>query len=506
MPVDPRRWWALAAIVLTAVTLGFDITIMNVALPTIASALDVGTSGLQWMVNAYVLVLAGLMLTCGALGDRWGRRKLLLVGLGLFGAASVAATWADTAAIVIAARAVMGVGGAIILPVAFAVLPALFPPHERGKAVAVTVAATGVGIPLGPLIGGWLLDHFWWGSIFLINIPMAAVAMLAIVVLLPETRDPHPPRPDALGAVLSTAGLVALVYGFIEAPGRGWSAPVVVVALTAAVVLLAGFVWWQLRTDQPMIDLRLFGLRQFLWGSVAGMLVTFGLLGMLFVVPQYLQLVKGFDPFGTGLRLLPMIAGLVIGASAGERIAARAGYRIPITAGLLILAAGLAAGATTDLDSGYGFVAAWLAAVGLGIGMALSPAMDAILAALPPQRSGSGTAVTMTLRQVGGALGIALLGSVLSQGYTARLDTTGLPTAAAKAAGESLAAALAVAARLDNPALAADAKAAYLHGMTLVLVVCAVIALLSAVAIAVLMPGRRPSAGLTPSPERKVPA
>ncbi|ROT33452.1 DHA2 family efflux MFS transporter permease subunit [Micromonospora sp. HM5-17] len=488
--VDGRRWWALSALVLAALTLGFDITIMNVALPTIAGELSVGTDGLQWMVNAYVLVLAGLMLTCGALGDRYGRKRLLLIGLLLFGVASAAATWADTAGLVIAARAVMGVGGAIIMPVAFAVLPALFPPAERPKAVAVVVVGTGVGIPLGPLIGGYLLEHFWWGSIFLINVPMVVIALAAIGLLLPESRDPKPPRPDLPGSALSIGGLGMLVYGLIEAPGRGWSDPVVLGVLGGAAVLLAGFVWWELRAAQPMIDLRLFARPQFLWGSVAGVLVTFGLLGMLFVVPQYLQLVVGYDAFGTGLRLLPLIGGLVVGAPVGERFAARTGYRGPVALGLLILAAGLAAGATTNAGSGYGFVAGWLAAVGLGIGMALSPAMDAVLGALPPERSGSGTAITMTLRQVGGALGVALLGSLLAQGYTDRLDTTGLPAPAADTAQDSIAGALAVAGQLANPALADAAKTAYLHGMTLVLVATAGLALASAVLTALLLPGR----------------
>ncbi|RKN50307.1 MFS transporter [Micromonospora endolithica] len=493
-PANPRRWGALAALVLAALTLGFDITILNVALPTMAGDLSAGTSALQWIVNAYILVLAGLILTCGALGDRYGRKRLLIVGLALFAAASAAATWTTSVEVLIAARAVMGLGGAMIMPVAFAVLPALFPPAERGKAVALVVLGTGLGIPLGPLIGGYLLENFWWGSIFLINLPMAAIAILAIAVLMPENRDPHPARPDLPGALLSTAGLVALVYGIIEAPGRGWSDPLVLGALAVAAVLLAAFVTFELRTAEPMIELRLFGRAQFLWASVAGVLVTFGLLGMLFVMPQYLQLVKGHDAFGTGLRLLPLIGGLVVGAPAGERLAARTRYRIPVTAGLLILAGGLALGATTDVDTGYGFIAGWMAAVGLGIGLALSPAMDAVLGALPPERAGAGTAITMTLRQVGGALGVALLGSLLAKGYTDRVDVTGLPAPAADAACESLAAALAAAARLGEPALAASAQSAYLHGMTIVLYTTAAIAVLSALLTAALLPGRPHSA------------
>lgn len=487
---NPRRWWALAALVLAALTIGFDITILNVALPTIAGELSVGTDGLQWIVNAYVVVLAGLMLTCGALGDKYGRKLLLVVGLVLFAAASALAAWGDSVGVVIAARAGMGVGGAIILPVAFAVVAALFRPDERGRAVSLLVVGTGAGIPLGPLIGGYLLEHFWWGSIFLINIPMAAIALLAIAVLMPETRDPAPRRLDLLGALLSTAGLVILVYGIIEAPARGWADGLVLGALALAAVLLFAFGAWELRTEQPMIDLRWFGRRQFLWASLAGMLVSFTLLGMLFVLPQYLQDVVGHDAFATGLRLLPLIGGLVIGAPLGERLAARGGYRIPVGLGLLLSGVGLSVGATTGTDASYGFVVAWLTAVGMGIGMALSPAMDAVLDDLPAERSGAGTAISMTLRQIGGALGVALLGSLLAQSYADRVETAGLPEPAADAARDSVTGGLAVAARLDMPALADSAKDAYMHGMTVVLIATGAVAILSAVLTTALLPGR----------------
>ena len=505
----PHRWWALGALVVALLTVGFDITILNVALPTISGQLSASTAELQWMVNAYVLVLAGLMLTCGALGDRWGRKRLFMIGLVLFAIASAVAAWADTVEVVIAARAGMGVGAAIILPIAFAVIAVLFEPHERGRAVSVAVMGIGIGIPLGPIIGGWLLDHFWWGSIFLINVPMAALGLVAIGVLLPENRDPVPRRPDVPGGLLSTAGLVAVVYGLIEAPGRGWTDGQTLGALAAGVVLLAAFVAWELHTSDPMIDLKLFGSSQFLWGSVAGVLVTFGLLGMLFVIPQYLQLVTGQDAFGTGLRLLPMIGGLVVGAPIGERLAARTNYRIPVSTGLVVLAGGLAIGSTTGLQTGYGFVAGWLTAVGLGIGMALSPAMDAVLGALPPERAGSGTAITMTLRQAGGALGVAVLGSLLADSYTSRLQTAGIPEPAAATARESLAGAIAAATELGRPALAASAQNAYLHGMTLVLAVTAGVMLLSAVLMAVFLRGRptptQPPSTISTTDERQHP-
>ncbi|GAT06881.1 EmrB/QacA subfamily drug resistance transporter [Mycolicibacterium novocastrense] len=475
---------------LAVLVFGFDITILNVALPTMATALSAGTEALQWMVNAYIVVLAGLMLTCGALGDRYGRKRSILLALVVFGAASAAATWADSAGMVIAARAVMGIGAAILMPVAFAVVAALFAPRERGKAVTVVVMAVSIGMPLGPLIAGYLLDHFWWGSIFLINVPMVALALVAIAVFLPESRDPDRGRPDVAGAVLSTAGLGALVYGIIAAPDRGWTTAVVGGCVGAGLLLLAVFTWWELRIAEPMIDLRLFGRRQFLWGSMAGVLVSFGMLGILFVVPQYMQFVGGHDALGTGLRLLPLMGGLIVGAPAGERLAARLGYRVPVSAGLAVLAAGLAIGATTDTSSGYGFVALWLAVVGAGIGAALSPAMDAVLGALPTEHAGAGTAITMTLRQVGGALGVALLGSVLSQGYTDRIDTRGLPADAADAARDSIAAALAVAARLADPGLAASAHAAYMHGMALVLATTAAIGFIAAALTGALLTGR----------------
>ncbi|GAA2637417.1 MFS transporter [Actinomadura fulvescens] len=493
-----RRWWALSALALGALTLGFDVTIMTVALPTIATELRAGTGALQWMVNAYVLALAGLMLVCGVLGDRYGRKRLLLVGLAVFAAAAAVAAWADTAETVIAARAAMGIGGAILLPVGFAAVAALFTSHERGKAISVLVMAGAAGAPLGPLIGGYLLEHYWWGSMFLINIPLALVAMAAIAAAMPETRDPNPARLDLPGGLLSTGGMVALVYGLIEAPERGWGSSPVIAALTIAALLLAAFTWWELRTSQPMIDLRLFRRPQFLWAGLAGGLVSFGLLGMLFVIPHYLQLVTGHDALGAGIRLLPLAGGLIIGAPAGERLAARTAYRVPIALGLVILAAALTAGATTKVDSGYGLVAGWLAVAGLGIGMALSAAMDAVLGVLPPEHAGGGIAITITLRQTGGALGVATLGSVLSQGYTDKLqpvlESARLPGPAAEAARDSLAGALVVAARLSDPppaaALAVGARTSYLHGMSVVMITTAAMAAVGAALIAALLPGR----------------
>lgn len=486
-----RRWWALAALVPGVLTIGFDLTILNVALPTIARELEAGTDALQWIVNSYVLVFAGLLLPAGVLGDRYGRKRLLLIALALFGVVSVIAAAADEPGVVIAARAVMGLGAAAVLPITLAVLAVLFPEErERGKAIAVIVTAVGVGFPLGPILGGYLLEHFWWGSIFLINVPMAALAMIAITLLLAESRDPAPPRLDVLGGALSTAGLTIFVYAVIEAPERGWDAPVVLGGLAVGVALLAAFVWWELRTPQPLVDLRMFGRSSFLWGTVATAVAGFAIFGLFFTMPQYLQFVAGHDALGTGLRLLPMIGGLVVGAGLGQRLAARIGPRAPVALGLLLIGTGLGAGATTDVTSGYGFVAAWLALAGVGLGASLAVATDAVLGSLPPERAGGGIALTYALRQASGALGVALLGSLVAQTYADHVNASGLPAPAADAARDSIVGALAVAAQLDAPALASSARAAFVDGLALVLIVCAAIAVLGAALTTAFMPGR----------------
>jgi EmrB/QacA subfamily drug resistance transporter len=485
-----RRWWALGALVLCVLTIGLDGTVLNVALPTIAEDLSVGTAGLQWIVNSYVLVFAGLMLPFGALSDRLGRRRMLLVGLAVLGTASLISVFAGNLTALVGARTLMGVGAAILTPTAIAVLPALFAPAERPKAIAVLMLGIGLGIPLGPIVGGYLLEHFWWGSIFLLNVPVAAVAAAAIAALMPENRDPRPRGADLVGGLMSTVGLVSGVWAVIEAPSRGWGHPVVVAGLALAAVLLVAFVRWEGRTTDPMIDLSLFADPRFLWGSVGATLVSFALFGLLFVVPQFLSFVRGHDALGTGVRLLPLIGGLFVGSPIAARLATRVGRRPPIVVGLLIVAAGLALGAMTTVDSSYGYAATWLAVAGLGAGLALAPAMDSVLAAVPAERSGSGTAITMTLRQAAGALGVALLGSLLATVYADRLDVAGLPGGAVDAARESAAGALAVAGELGQPALAASAQSAFVTGMSAVLWACAAIALAGAALLAAFLPGR----------------
>ncbi|WP_433081098.1 MFS transporter [Dactylosporangium sp. CA-052675] len=482
---SPRRWWALIAIVLSVLTVGFDTTILNVALPTLATALDAGSDDLQWIVNAYVLVFAGLLLPMGALGDRYGRKRLLMIGLALFAGSSLVAVSATDALQVIAARALMGIGGAILTPLTMAVLPVLFDEHERGRAISVLSMGMGVGLPLGPIIGGYLLEHFWWGSIFVINIPVALVALVAVALLVPESRAATPRRVDLLGAGLSTVGLVALVYGVIEAPTRGWTDARVLAGLVGGVALVAAFVLVERRAKSPMIDLRLFRRPRFAWGTAAGTLSSFALFGVLFILPQYLQAVRGDDALGVGLRLLPLIAGLFVGAPLGERLAHLTVTRVPVAGGLLIGALGLGLGVRTGVGSGYGTVATWLAIAGAGIGLAITPAMDEVLGALPRDEAGSGTAITMTFRQVAGALGVALLGSLSSAVYRGRLD--GAPEAARR----SVAAGVTLAARTGDAALALAARTAFVDAMAAVLMVCSAIGVIGALLAALFLPDAR---------------
>ncbi|MEV0918205.1 MFS transporter [Streptomyces sp. NPDC049967] len=488
-----RRWWALGALVASTLVLGFDMTILNVALPTMAGDLGATTGQQQWMADAYVVVFAALMLPAGLLGDRFGRRRMLITGLGIFLVGSVIGTFATDVPTVIAARCVMGVGGALVMPLAMAVLPSLFgEPKDRMKAIGIVSAASALGMPLGPILGGWLLDHFWWGSVFVVNVPMVGIGVTACVFLLPETRDPAAPRVDLVSTVLTATGLGTLIYAVIEAPGRGWGDPLVLAVLAAAVLLIAALVLRERKATRPMLDMDLLRQRTFLLSTLAATLVMFVLAGLMFILPGYLQAVLGNDAFGTGVRMLPMMGGLIVASRAGGPVNARFGARATMSAGLVVLAFAALLGSRTTVDSGYGFTALWLSIAGFGFGFAVVPAMDAALGALPPDRAGSGSGLLMTVRQTGSALGIALLGSLLAGAYSGRLDTAGLPAAAADTAGDSVVAAHAVAAKLGVQRLADSADAAYLHGMSLVMLVIGATALVSALLVGAFLTTPKP--------------
>ncbi|WP_371498842.1 MFS transporter [Kitasatospora sp. NBC_00374] len=497
---DPRRWLALIAVALSVLVISFDLTILNVALPTLAADLGATTGAQQWIVDAYTVVFAAAMLPAGLLGDRIGRRRTLTLGLTLFGLASAVGMLADSPATVIAARAAMGLAGALVMPMSLAVIPGLFPAGEQRRATALLSTALAAGMPFGPLLGGLLLQHFWWGSVFLINLPLVAVGIAACLLLLPESKDPAAPGIDLPGALLGAGGLAALTYGIIEGPGRGWSDPLVLGMLTGSVLALTALVLRSRGQRHPMLDLTLLADPMFRWSAAAATLVSVVLFGAFFVLPLYFQSVLGTDAFGTGLRLMPMMLGLLVAARLGERLVARFGPRAVITAGLTLLAAALLLGSRTTPADGYGYTAVWLPLVGAGMGLAIITATGSALLTLPPARAGVGSGLVQTLRQVGGAIGVAAFGSLLAGGYRGALDTTGLPAAAAHTAGESVVAADAVATALGDHALTRSAHAAYVHGMDSVLLVAGLIAIVSALLIAARMPSSAGPAAPAPAP------
>jgi EmrB/QacA subfamily drug resistance transporter len=495
---ENRRWWALGALSLSVLVVGLDLTVLNLALPTLAGDLRASTGDLQWFIDAYSLVLAAALLPAGLLGDRFGRKKLLTGALVLFGVASLACAYSVSAGQLIAARAVLGLAAAVILPLSLAVLPVLFTAEERPRAIAAVGGATFLGYPVGPILGGWLLDHFWWGSVFLINIPVVVIALIAVTVLMPESRSEQRPRLDLPGVLISSGGLTLLTYGVIKAGQNGWSDGTAVATMSAGAVVLAGFVLWERHVarhenGQPLVDLKLFRSASFSWGTALSTLVSFALFGILFGVPQYFRDVRGLDSLGSGLRLLPLIAGLAAGLAAGQRLQrpAKAAVGGPagrplvsakalVAVGFAVMAAALAVGAGTTARSGTGFGAAWFAVTGLGLGIAMPTALNAALSALSPERSGSGSALITALRQVGATIGVAVLGTVLDSVYRSGLPVTGLPAAAATAARNSVAGGVAVAHAVRSAPLLHAVGNAYVHGMDIMLWVCAAIALVSA--------------------------
>ena len=474
--VGARRWWALGAVSLAVLAVGLDGTVLSVALPTLSKALHASELDLQWFTSIYLLVLAASMLPAGLLGDRYGKKKVLLISLAFFGLGSAASGYSTSVAEFMAARVLMGMAGAGIIVMAISALTVLFAKEDRPKAVGVWSAANFLSLPIGPILGGWLLTHYWWGWVFLINVPVAVIGLAAGAVLIPESRLLRRPSVDVVGVTSSAAGLVALMYGLIEAGQHGWGNVVALLFIFIGLAALVGFFGWERRLTrrpggEPLLDLSLFRSRSFTWGVILAAFVVLSMFGVLFTMPQFFQGVLGTNPIGSGLRLLPLMAGLVAGAIPAAKLASVLGAKVVTTAGFVFLAAGLFIGSTTSVNSSGIFILSWMALLGLGIGIAIATSSSAALVELTEERSGVGSAVLQAVNKTGAPLGAAILGSVLSAGYLAHLNLSGLSASAAIAVRQSVFGGVAAARQLHSKALLASVRAAFADGMDRALLV-----------------------------------
>ena len=487
------RWWTLLVLSVSLLILIVDDTIVNVAIPTLQRELGATASGLQWIIAAYILVFAGLLLTMGSLGDRFGRKRMLQAGLMIFGLASIFAAYAQTSGQLITARAVMGLGGALIMPSTLSIIVNVFPREERGKAIGIWTGVAGLGIPLGPVLGGWLLGQFWWGSIFLINIPIVLVALGAGLFVVPESRNPISPRIDIPGTALSATALVSLLYAIIEAPARGWLDPVVVGAFTAALALGAGFVARELHADHPMLNVRLFRNRSFSSGTGAITVAFLTFIGVVFILVQYLQIVLGYTPLETGVRILPLAVAFIIGAGGSSVLVARLGTKLTVSLGLTVVAVAMVGLSFLDVSTSYLMIGLGLAALGYGLGTTMAPSTEAIVGAVPEDNAGVGSAVNETAGQVGAALGIAILGTVLNSAYSSNVAdaVAGLPAEAAAAAQDFVGAAAQIAVNMGGPtgeALRAAANTAFVDALGVAVFAAASMAFIGALIVAKFIP------------------
>jgi EmrB/QacA subfamily drug resistance transporter len=494
---EQRRWWILGVLCFSLLVIIVDNSILNVAIPTIVRELHATNSDLQWIVDAYTIVFAGLLLTAGSLGDRFGRRPALQLGLAVFGLGSLLAALAGSADELIATRAFMGIGAAFIMPATLSIITNVFPARDRGRAIGVWAATAGVGIALGPLTGGFLLEHFYWGSVFLVNLPIVAFGLLAGVFLIPDSKDPNPARIDFVGAILSIVGLSAFLYAVIEGPDNGWTDPTTLAFFVAGGVVMAAFFVWELRSDHPMLPLSFFRNPRFSAASTAIAITFFAMFGSIFVLTQYLQFVLGYTPLETGVRLLAFAIPMMIIAPLSAKFVERVGAKVVVTLGLALLSTGLLLSLGLDQTSSYGSIAWRMVVMAAGMALTMAPSTDAIMGSLPLAKAGVGSAVNDTTRQVSGAIGVAVVGSVFSSIYGSQVaDATAgrpIPPSILEGIKDSLGFALGVASRLGGSLgaqLADAAKAAFIDGFHAGLVVGGVVAALGAVAVAVWLPAR----------------
>jgi len=488
--VHRRRWAILGIVCLAVFVTVLDGTIVNIAIPSLAIELDASTRQLQWIVDAYLLVFTGLLLAAGGLGDRYGRKKMLLAGLTAFGITSAYAGSVGSAGELIVGRALMGVGAALIFPATLAIITNVFRDvAERAKAIAIWSAVTGVAVAAGPISGGWLLEHFWWGSIFYVNVPVVIVAVVGVAVLVPESKEEGAPRLDLGGIALSIAAITTLVFTIIEAPEWGWLDPGILVGFVLSAALLVAFVLWELRRDHPMLPVSIFRNLRFSAASVSVTSAFFALFGFIFLITQYFQLVKTYSPLEAGVRTLPVAASIAVASVIAPRIVDRVGTARVVSVGLTSMAVAFVwIGLSAEVDTSYLVISGQMVFLGVGLGLTTAPATESIMGSLPTAKAGIGSAVNDTTRELGGTLGVAIIGSVFSSLYIRSLDGAGgvyasLSPELQAATAESVGAARVIAGQLGEqaPAFVDQVSNAFLTGMHVACFVCAGVALAGAV-------------------------
>ncbi len=501
-PRDRHRRLALVVVCLAALIINVDNTILNVALPTLVRDLHATSSQLQWIVDSYAMVFAGLLLVGGTLADRFGRKRFFLIGLAVFALGSIGAALSGSVTSLIGFRAVMGAGAALTIPTSLAIINDIFrEPGERARAIGVWAGTIGLGIAIGPIAGGLLLSRFWWGSIFFVNVPIACIGFLGATLVVPDSKNPHVQRPDPVGATLSIAGLGLLLWAIIEGPTRGWTSGAVVGAGLASLVVLGGFVVWESSSTHPMLKLEFFRDRRFSIALTSELLAVFGLMGALFLSTQFLQFDLGFSPLQAGLRILPIAVMVVVGAAVSPLAARLVGVKLTVAAGLVSIAAGLwQVSASSRFDTTYGNVVLGLLLIGLGAGLMLPTATNSVIGSVPQGDSGMGSASNTVALQVGGALGVAVIGSVMLTRYQGHMSTVlagrHVPSSVEQTILGSLGAALAVAVRVGGSTgfeLAHAARTAFMSGNQMALAVGAIVAVAAAVLVLVALPSDAPS-------------
>ena len=479
--VHERRWRILGVLCLSLVLIVAANSSLNVALPTLVRELDATQTQLQWIVDAYAIVFAGLLLPMGAVGDRVGRRRILQIGLLVFAVGAGAATVAPGPVQVIAARALMGVGAAMVMPATLSLLASSFPAAERPRAIAIWAGFAGAGGAIGPLLSGVLLESFWWGSVFLINLPIIALALGAGLVVLPESADEHHRRLDLVGGALSVVALSALLFGIIEGPERGWADPLTLAGFLVGLVAAAGFGIWERRVAEPMLDLSWFRDRRFTVGSATITLAFFGAFGVFFLATQYFQFVLGFSPLTAAFAQIPIALTLLVVAPRSSDLVDRHDHRRVVSTGLALMSGGVVGlSLLATPDASYWPLLPALVLVGAGLALTTAPSTGLIIQSLPLDRAGVGSAVNDTVREVGAALGVAILGSIVAAGYSSGLDTAGLGPEQAAIAEDSVGAAVQLARSAGLDGLAADARASFAEAFRVAMAVGGAVALLAA--------------------------